>query len=146
MNRQEVFDDVRSIIVHVSGTSKDQITEESSVADDVGIAGDDGDDLFQALNDRFQVDWAGVELEAMFGPEPSSIFAIMPWRHGEDRYQDCTVADIVNSIIAGRWVGNPVRELSKEERSRLKRQAWLQFAGFWVGILLLAIILERLQG
>lgn len=145
MDRRAVYEDVKSIIADISGYRRDQITEHLRVADDIGIAGDDGDDLFRALDDRFQVDWAGVDLKAMFGPEGSPIFSTMPWRHGEDRYQSCTVADIVNSIVAGCWVGSPVRELSRAEKTRLKRQAWLQFAGFWVAIFVLAISVERLS-
>ena len=90
------------------------ITAETRFEADLGVTGDDGDDLLNAAMERFNVDLASEENgiaqtlqlapnEYFFGPEgfdPLGISVLLRWLRGEPRpvYRDLTVGELHEAI------------------------------------------------
>ncbi|MDD5359700.1 MAG: DUF1493 family protein [Sulfurovaceae bacterium] len=93
---------------------KQAITSDTLLEADLGITGDDGDDLLLAVSERFQVDLASPEKgisqtlelrpnEFLFGPEgfdPIGITVLIRWLKGEPRpiYRDLTIGELHDAI------------------------------------------------
>lgn len=90
------------------------ITAETRLEADLGVTGDDGDDLLRATIERFRVDLALPEKgiaqtlqlapnECLFGPEGIDLLGIsvlVRWLRGEPRpvYRDLTVGELHEAI------------------------------------------------
>ena len=107
----------------------------SSLANDLGIAGAEGVQLFEELDQHNQVNWEGVDIYAIFGCEG---FRLIPTKIA----QECSVEDLVNSIHAGVWMGKPVRELSYVERIRIFIRKSLCFIIFSLVIFLFCYLIN----
>ena len=103
---------VEDVISFVRETthSRRTITAGTQIERDLGVTGDDGDDLLAAAEDRFGVPLA-FELkpnEHLFGPEGFGLFGIPTlsrWRRRQPRpaYRDLSVAELHKAILrAGR--------------------------------------------
>ena len=107
----------------------------SSLANDLGIAGAEGVQLFEELDQHNQVNWEGVDIYAIFGCKG---FRLIPPKI----VQECSVEDLVNSIHAGVWMGKPVRELSYVERIRIFIRKSLCFIIFSLVIFLFGYLIN----
>lgn len=134
---QELFYEIRKIISEQNGVSEGKIFLESSLANDLGIAGDDGVELFEELSQHNQINWEGVDVYAIFGGEG---FGLMPPKIT----QECSVEDLVNSIHAGEWMGKPVRELTYVERIRKFIRTLLLFIVFSLVIFFFIWLFDKL--
>ena len=90
------------------------IASETRLEADLGITGDDGEDLLLAASERFQVDLLSPKKgiskilglgpnEYLFGPEgfdPIGITVLVRWLKGKPRpiYRDLTVGELHDSI------------------------------------------------
>ena len=125
MGQQRHFDRVRALIHGCNGTPMEQITLESRICDDLGVAGDDGYELLEAFADEFGIDISGVVHTNYFGNESmvqgcySSLIpvaaAINPpfaehVRHAVRGLRVLTVRDMVRSAREGRWIRPTVLE------------------------------------
>jgi acyl carrier protein len=116
-----VFERVREIIAEFTGVDRARITMDSDLCRDLGVAGDDGGDLFRALDDAFEVDWTDLDLGVHFGSEAWSL--PFPWHLKNDRVmyltQPCKVSDIVQAVEIGRWPGTELTLRSLSTRVSL---------------------------
>ena len=136
------FDKVREIIADSTGYDQALITMESDIAADIGVAGDDGDLLFMALDEAFDVDWAGLDLGIHFGDE--GVFQPLPW-HLKNSFwmyesQPCRVSDVVMAVETGKWPGTPIVPISKAEYVALYRQS-MSWVILWGGLMIAGLLL-----
>ncbi len=106
-SENSAFERVSEIITEFAGVDRTRITNDSDLFEDFGIAGDDGDDLFTAFDNAFDVDWTGLDLGVHFGGEGFGL--PFPWQLKNDcvmyETQPCKVSDIVQAVESGRWQG-----------------------------------------
>jgi hypothetical protein len=68
-------EDIIAFVAEFTGHKRERIHLETTIAGDLGVAGDDGRDLIQEFGKKFRVDLAGFEPEPYFGPEDTSSLA-----------------------------------------------------------------------
>lgn len=128
------FERVSEIIIEFAGVDRTRITNDSDLFEDFGIAGDDGDDLFIAFDNAFDVDWTGLDLGVHFGNEGFGL--PLPWHLKNNcvmyETQPCKVSDIVQAVESGRWQGTTKRIL----RSRSARVTMYLLSAFQNALLL----------
>ncbi len=111
------FDRVRDIVADFAGLDRGRIAMESDLVEDIGIAGDDGEDLFLELDRAFEVDWTGLDLGVHFGNEGLGL--PFPWHLKNNcvmyEPQPCRVSDIVRVVETGRWPGTRVIRVSRSK-------------------------------
>ncbi|EMO25739.1 PF07377 family protein [Leptospira interrogans serovar Bataviae str. HAI135] len=79
LNNQEKFDILRIskkifiCVVRHTGQNLDKLSLKTCIVKDLGISGDDTDDLLQDINRYFQIDWSSLNFEKNFGKEGFSI-------------------------------------------------------------------------
>lgn len=109
-SEEAAFEEVRAIIADYTGIDRARIAMRSDLYNDLGIAGDDADDLFAVFDDAFAVDWTGLDLGVHFGNE-GFLVAPLPWQLKNNcaiyQRQPCKVSDVVRAVCAGRWSGTP---------------------------------------
>jgi hypothetical protein len=124
------FSAIQKILSDQFGLDPGRIALHSDLQSDLGIHGDDGDELFEALDKAFDVDWSGLDLGVHFGNEGSGL--PFPWQLKNNcvmyQTQPCRVADLIRAVDEGRWPETKLVPRSKTERRRLYVQSTLQFA------------------
>lgn len=148
-NEQTTFDKISEIIADVAGVDRARISMASDLRRDLGIAGDDGDDLFAAIGDAFDVDWTGLDLAIHFGNEGFGL--PLPWqlRNNAILYepQPALVSDIVQAVDTGRWPGTSRVPRPRAKRATLYLLSIVQIAvGVGVIVAVVATLLVRLTG
>lgn len=77
----DIVERVRQLVADETGAHRDEITLDTRLSDDLGVAGDDGCELMEAFAREFQVDMTGVDLFGHFGHEgwgvPGCAYATM---------------------------------------------------------------------
>jgi acyl carrier protein len=118
MGQQRHFDRVRGLVSGQSGVPEHEITLETRLVEDLGIDGDDGDELLEAFADEFNVDMSGMAPLNYFGDEPPiwAISTLIPIvarfnkrfrtyaRHAMRGRRTLTVRSLVASARAQRWI------------------------------------------
>lgn len=141
-NQKAVFEKVRDIIAAESGADPRAITMETDLCGDLGIAGDDGDDVLRAISRQFDVDWSKFDSGVHFGDEACTL--PMPWRlkgsHWLYRTQPCRVEDIVRAVQDGEWSPVPL------EPQRGMLLGLVYFGSYFQAGLLLLIMAAMLAG
>ena len=135
------FERVSEIIAEIMGIDRTRITIDSDLIEDLGIAGDDGDDLFTAFDNAFDVDWTGLDLGVHFGNEGLGL--PLPWHLKNNcvmyETQPCKVSDIVQAVESGRWQGTTKLILrSRSERVTIYLLSSFQLA--FIGGMLIAAV------
>jgi GAF domain-containing protein len=122
-----LFEEVAEIIHEVSGAKRARITRDARLSEDLRIHGDDGHDLFEALHDRFEMDWTGLDLELHVGKEGHS----WPWRlhEGAGGYEPepLSVGMLNDALRAGRWPEYQLLPRARGAAIRQKAVAWGAF-------------------
>jgi hypothetical protein len=112
-----LFEQVQRIIAGYAGIDPRKISMESDLRSDLGISGDDGDELFTALDAQLNVDWSGLDLGIHFGNEGFGY--PLPWQLKNNcvmyEAQPCRVSDIAEAAQTGKWPGTAkvLRPLSR---------------------------------
>ena len=78
MGQQRHFDRVRGLVSGQSGVPEAEITLETRLVEDLGIDGDDGDELLQAFAHEFGVDMSNMDPLNYFGDEGTGLPETMP--------------------------------------------------------------------
>lgn len=106
------FEEIRQFVAEFSGSSPSQIEARTTLLGDLGINGDDGDELLAAFGERFNVDMSAFEPDKHFGSEGFWPWAPMHWlllrlRKGtpeqKTRLMAISVADLVRAAEKGVW-------------------------------------------
>lgn len=125
-----VFEKVRDIIAEFTGVDRTRISADSDLIKDLGVAGDDGDELFAEFDNAFEVDWSGLCLGVHFGNE--GLHLPLPWQLKDNcimyEPQPCKVSDIVRAVETGRWPGTRVNLRPRAVRLSLYLLSTLQTA------------------
>ncbi|MDH3669328.1 MAG: DUF1493 family protein [Paracoccaceae bacterium] len=124
MGPQNHFERVRALVSRNSGAPESQITPETRLAEDLGVAGDDGEDLLIAFGDEFGIDVTDVAFidyfggETLFQSETNNLFtpfaaAAFPRfrafaRRAVRGRRSVRVRDLVSIARAGKWSRPPV--------------------------------------
>ena len=148
-NESAAFARVRDIIAEFSGVGRVRISLDSDLCRDLGVAGDDGDDLFRAFDDAFDVDWSGLDLGVHFGNEGQGYPLPCQMKNNCLMYktQPCKVADVVQAVETGRWHGSRLIFRPKSEREKLFARSVLQLIiSFGVLVISFATIIYAFIG
>jgi len=83
---------------------------QTDLCSDLGIAGDDGQDVLDELGKEFRIDWSELHFDVHFGNEVCAL--PMPWKlkhsHWSYETQPCLVSDLVHAAETGKWPGTPL--------------------------------------
>jgi len=147
LEEEDVYRLVSEMVERISGTKPEKIRPDARIAEDIGLYGDDGYDLIQELDEKFEMDWGGLRLGVHFGsegfgpPQP-------PWRvRGSDfwyRREPLTIERLVRELRTGCWSGTALVPLDRGARRELLLASWAVFlliAG-GLGVVLLPTILR----
>tara|TARA_Y100000782_G_scaffold70365_1_gene76145 strand:+ start:79 stop:405 length:327 start_codon:yes stop_codon:yes gene_type:complete len=105
--KSQVFE----FISEYTGTSVNEITLDTLINDELGVDGDDGDELLLEFSKRFNVDLDGIE-KVYFGPEGINPFTLIfhavkafidGYRSIPETYSPLPVSVLVNSAKSGVW-------------------------------------------
>ncbi len=128
----EIVDRVIQLVAEEVGETSNRIKLNSTLFRDLGVDGDDADELFLAFAKEFQVDLSGLDLSRHFGSEGFDpvmpFFLLALWLRDlivGDSYQErmdkrfipIYISDLVEAAEAGKWVKR-VPELTREEQQR----------------------------
>jgi hypothetical protein len=106
LSYDEVYHRVAAIIVEYSGVGQNQITPQARLCEDLGISGDDGDELLQELDRRFRMDWTGIDAGVLFGNEGFGPPPLWMLRRNCMMFepQSLTIEELASSMHAGHWL------------------------------------------
>ena len=108
MAEQALLDQIVALVSRTSGVPADRIRPETRLAEDLGVDGDDADELLDAYARRFGVDLAAFEFSRYFGEEPNLMaFAHWVrdlWRGDARPTRPLTIAMLAAAAERGRWV------------------------------------------
>ena len=109
MSKSSASDPLLEVISEVIGVKKHRLTDDRSLFHDLGVAGDDGVDVLEAIGRHFDLDVSQVDCDKYFGPEQSfsPLYALWCLIHGRRLDADIVrlqISDLRRSIAAGRWI------------------------------------------
>jgi hypothetical protein len=94
----------------ITGRSPDNIREDMTLYPDLGLAGADGWELVDRLNETYSIDWADFDPYAFFGPEVgfnplSFLKSVFSGRHAVDMElaRKVTVGHLKAVCLQGKW-------------------------------------------
>ena len=90
----------------------EKITLETSVQKDIGVNGDDAEELMERFSKTFQVDMKEFQIDRYFYPEHYCTFSplkVVQWLVGDRPYLTDTIriADLVKAAEHHRWAKKP---------------------------------------
>lgn len=138
--KDQIFEELKPRIIEFLGVKPEKVTIGASFRDDLGVWGDDGDELFEFLDEYYDVDWTELDLGVLFGNEGSGF--LLPWHLKNScvmyQAQPCTVNDVVDAIQLGKWCQKPLIPISNNRRFALYIGSYFQW-GFISSILAFGI-------
>ena len=141
--KENPFLQVQSIVAEFSGIHPEKIQLDSQLYEDLGIVGEDGVDLFELIDDQFNVDWNNLDIGIHFGNEG---FGFPPPWMLEDNCclfepQPCSIQDIADAIETGIWKGTERIKLPQRERNKIYILSVLQT---FIPLSIFAVILIKI--
>ena len=111
----ELYARIKTLVVEQTGlATEEELTPETHLADDLGIAGDDGYELLEAFCEEFEIqNMEEIEPAEYFGteggPNPFEIYVFLYYLvfDREKQHYSCSplyLRDLVKSAEAGRWI------------------------------------------
>lgn len=101
----DLLEQVKTFVAEFSSVSRERISAETRVNDDLGIDGDDGEDFLAAFCARFGVDPSIFPVSKYFGPEaganPLSVITSITRRATTGSWSGLaplTVSDLVQAV------------------------------------------------
>ena len=109
MLQRPTFDELASVLAELRAEPRGKITPSTRLREDLGIDGDDWDEVLVAIRERWQMDWSGFDFYRFFGEEPSwrSLFLAVRDLLAGRRLQSLTVGHLHFVLQHGRWVEPP---------------------------------------
>jgi acyl carrier protein len=102
----QLFERIAALLVDQMRPGPLPITMDTRLAEDLGMAGDDADEFFDAFRQTFEVDCSDLDLGACFGPEagwsPIATLISLFVRHHPPTVR---VSDLVRAAKSHRWEG-----------------------------------------
>jgi uncharacterized protein DUF1493 len=109
MAGRPTFDEVANLLAELRAEPRENITPDTRLREDLGIDGDDWDEVLIAIKDRWRMDWKGFDFYAFFSEEPSwrsLMFAVRDLLAGR-RLKSLTVGHLLLVLQHGKWVEPP---------------------------------------
>ena len=112
----ELYARVKVFVAEQWSTSEEKLTPDTHLADDLGIAGDDGYELIEAFCEEFEIqNMSEIDPYEYFGPEgcnPFYVYILLyHWVFGREKLNDSYhsvtplyLRDLVKSAEAKRWI------------------------------------------
>lgn len=136
--QHNTFEAVQAIIAESTGVKPKKITMETDLRGDLGVRGDDGDELVEALCEAFDVDWNDFDSGIHFGNEGFGL--PLPWQLENNcamyEVQPLSVGDFVRAVAFGHWHGTPRTLLPLAKRREIYLYSILQHSCFGLAIIL----------
>jgi acyl carrier protein len=106
-DKARILAEVKNILWDLHRDPPDEVTFESYLFGDLGIDGDDAVDVFEAIQERFNVNFASIQWNRHFDPEgglnPFALLIPSWWKWRRKRIP-VTVQDLVDAVCAKKWV------------------------------------------
>lgn len=134
----DTFEKVRQIIAYHSGVKAENITLDTDLVQDLGITGDDGDEILISLNKAFKIDWTGFDVGLVFGNEGCGLPPPWALKNNAVMYesQPCRVGDLVHAAETGKW---PIRHEAIPRKRSHKAGMYVLSVIYSLMLLILAI-------
>ena len=105
----ELYERVKILVVeHAIWASEEELTPDTRILHDLGIDGDDGDELLEAFCEEFEIqNVSEIDLSAYFGPEgvdPFTFLFCLVFKRDKFLRIPITLRDLVDSAEAKRWI------------------------------------------
>src|SRR5262245_9354472 len=101
------FDDVATLVAHETGAARSSLRPETRLLHDLGVYGDDVDELLQALSERFGVDFSEFRFDRYFYGEPHLLdWSGLFWTFrgpAKSPKAPLTLSMLMAAIDRGRW-------------------------------------------
>jgi hypothetical protein len=115
-----IEEQVIDLLANQTNYLKEKIGMDTSIIDDLGVFGDDADELFSAFDERFGIDSQRIDLERFFGHEgmwPWEVFFMTfwslwgfllllvgkPFSKKKNYEDDMKVSDLVDAVLNKKW-------------------------------------------
>ena len=104
----KIFEEVKTFISRLCAIQEEKITLDARIMEDLGIAGEDADELMTALAQNFHIDMTGYDFLDYFyeegGDNPLGQLYYQLFNRNKIRPKlSLTVKDLVVSVQLGKW-------------------------------------------
>ncbi len=104
----KIFAQVRTFVAKYNGIAEEKLKADTRLFHDLGIDGDDGDELIEAFCEAFEIqDKSNMNLAEYFGPEGCNPFGFLYdllFAREKFRKIPITLQDLAKSAQAKRWI------------------------------------------
>jgi acyl carrier protein len=97
---------VIGLVANQTGLPPAKIAPTSRLREDLGVDGDDAEELLEAIRDEFGVDFADFKLARFFACEPhlfSPVIRLWSWLRGDEPLRSMTVAHLARVALSRAW-------------------------------------------
>jgi acyl carrier protein len=104
---EKTLEQVKQILWDLHGDRPERVSLKSDLFADLGIDGDDAVEVFQRIEEKFEIDFSLMKWERHFGPEAGFnpfVLLLPSWRWWQRERVPVTVEDLITAICAKRWV------------------------------------------
>jgi acyl carrier protein len=101
----DIFDRLKDFTIKQAGVTEEEVTEDASLENDLGVSGDDAVEFIVAFSKEFNVDVSKFMAAEYFSPEGDVILpTIIGLFTGKKkaRQKDLTIKHLEKAVIAGR--------------------------------------------
>jgi acyl carrier protein len=103
---------VFTFVAEETATPPEKISLETSLRKDIGVDGDDAEELMERFSKTFQVDMKEFQIDRYFYPEhycTFSPFGFVRWLVGDHPHltDSIRIADLIEAAECHRWVKRP---------------------------------------
>lgn len=102
---QELFARIKDFVVNKAAVEEEEVTENASIEDDLGVSGDDAVEFIISFGKRFNVDVSKFMAAEYFSPEGDVILpALIRFFTGKKKrkHKDLKIIHLEKAVIAGR--------------------------------------------
>lgn len=101
----EILTEIKVMLWELHRDPPSEILLQTDLSSDLRIDGDDAVDIFQAIHDRWNVDFSSMQWDRHFGPEGSGIISLSLYSWGQRHWSrlPVSVSDLVDAIHTGKW-------------------------------------------
>lgn len=128
MTREEIFEELKALVIAYTGVKPDKVTRESRLLSDFGLDGDDASGFMAAFTNKFDVDMSGFYWLRYFQDEgwsflePSFIAAARlnkgfdeRWRAALAEEREITLEHLIDVAEAKKWI-HPTAEATRTQK------------------------------
>ncbi|WP_409998028.1 MULTISPECIES: DUF1493 family protein [unclassified Bradyrhizobium] len=98
----DVYNRILSFVVRETNTRR-SLTEQTDIARDLGVDGDDAVEFLQRFQSEFGVDMSGFRFDQYFGGEGFSLIGFLRGLSSAARKKPLTIKMLCDVVARGRW-------------------------------------------